>query len=40
MERAVSRGHMTPTEFHMKRLEMMETLAAGMDDGQTRTTGS
>ncbi|XP_017351308.1 zinc finger-containing ubiquitin peptidase 1 isoform X2 [Ictalurus punctatus] len=39
MERAVSRGHMTPTEFHMKRLEMMETLAAGMDDGQTRTTG-
>ncbi|XP_034170762.2 zinc finger-containing ubiquitin peptidase 1 isoform X1 [Pangasianodon hypophthalmus] len=39
MERAVSRGHMTPTEFHMKRIEMMETLAAGLDDGQTRTTG-
>ncbi|XP_060728829.1 zinc finger-containing ubiquitin peptidase 1 isoform X1 [Tachysurus vachellii] len=39
MEQAVSRGHMTPTEFHMKRLEMMETLAAGLDDGQTRTTG-
>ncbi|KAK3534882.1 hypothetical protein QTP86_033581 [Hemibagrus guttatus] len=39
MERAVSRGHMTPAEFHMKRLEMMETLAAGLDDGQTRTTG-
>ncbi|KAF5890264.1 zinc finger with UFM1-specific peptidase domain protein-like isoform X1 [Clarias magur] len=39
MQRAVSRGHMTPAEFHMKRVEMMETLAMGLDDGRTRTTG-
>ncbi|XP_062843799.1 zinc finger-containing ubiquitin peptidase 1 isoform X2 [Trichomycterus rosablanca] len=39
MERAVSRGHMTPSEFHRKRVEMMETLASGVDDGRTRTSG-
>lgn len=39
MERAVARGHMTPTEFHKKRAEMIESLATGFDDGRTRTTG-
>ncbi|XP_060761512.1 zinc finger-containing ubiquitin peptidase 1 isoform X2 [Neoarius graeffei] len=39
MERAVSQGRMTLAEFYMKRIEMTETLAAGLDDGQTRTTG-
>ncbi|KAM9439941.1 zinc finger-containing ubiquitin peptidase 1 isoform 2-T2 [Clarias gariepinus] len=39
LRRAVSRGHVTPAEFHMKRVEMMETLATGLDDGRTRTTG-
>ncbi|TKS81540.1 Amine sulfotransferase [Collichthys lucidus] len=39
MERAVSRGLMAPTEFHCKRAEMMESLASGVDDGNTRTQG-
>ncbi|XP_063055692.1 zinc finger-containing ubiquitin peptidase 1 [Engraulis encrasicolus] len=39
MERAVSRGHMAPADFHMKRAELMESLATGVDDGRTRTTG-
>ncbi|XP_030640808.1 zinc finger-containing ubiquitin peptidase 1 [Chanos chanos] len=39
MERAVSRGHMAPAEFHRKRAEMMESLASGVDDGKTKTSG-
>uniref|UniRef100_A0A3B3R296 Zinc finger-containing ubiquitin peptidase 1 n=1 Tax=Paramormyrops kingsleyae TaxID=1676925 RepID=A0A3B3R296_9TELE len=39
MERAVSRGHMTPVEFHRKKAEMMESLASGIDDCKTRTAG-
>ncbi|KAL7851754.1 hypothetical protein AOLI_G00221100 [Acnodon oligacanthus] len=39
MERAVSRGQMAPAEFHRKRAEMMESLASGVDDRRTRTTG-
>lgn len=39
MERAVSRGDMTPVEFHRKKAEMMESLASGIDDCKTRTTG-
>ncbi|XP_028281798.1 zinc finger-containing ubiquitin peptidase 1 isoform X2 [Parambassis ranga] len=39
MERAVARGLMSPTDFHCKRAEMMETLASGVDDGTTRTQG-
>ncbi|TSN21181.1 Zinc finger with UFM1-specific peptidase domain protein [Bagarius yarrelli] len=39
LQRAVSRGHMTPTEYHLKRVEMIETLAAGLDDGQSKTAG-
>ncbi|XP_041963869.1 zinc finger-containing ubiquitin peptidase 1 isoform X1 [Alosa sapidissima] len=39
MERAVSRGNMVPAEFHIKRAELMESLATGVDDGKTRTPG-
>ncbi|KAG5856919.1 hypothetical protein ANANG_G00013020 [Anguilla anguilla] len=39
MEKAVSRGHMVPAEFHRKRAEVMESLASGVDDGRTRTSG-
>ncbi|XP_036395261.1 zinc finger-containing ubiquitin peptidase 1 [Megalops cyprinoides] len=39
LERAVSRGHMAPAEFHRKRAEVMESLASGIDDGRTRTSG-
>ncbi|XP_066508187.1 zinc finger-containing ubiquitin peptidase 1-like isoform X1 [Hoplias malabaricus] len=39
MERAVRRGQMAPAEFHQKRAEVMESLASGVDDGQSRTTG-
>uniref|UniRef100_A0AAY4AKB4 Zinc finger-containing ubiquitin peptidase 1 n=1 Tax=Denticeps clupeoides TaxID=299321 RepID=A0AAY4AKB4_9TELE len=39
MERAVSRGHMGPAEFHRKRAEMMESLASGVDDGETKSSG-
>ncbi|KAG7469955.1 hypothetical protein MATL_G00134190 [Megalops atlanticus] len=39
LERAVSRGHMAPAEFHRKRAEVMESLASGIDDGRTRTLG-
>ncbi|XP_026868314.2 zinc finger-containing ubiquitin peptidase 1 isoform X1 [Electrophorus electricus] len=39
LERAVSQGRLTPADFHRKRVEMMESLASGMDDGRTQTTG-
>lgn len=39
LERAVSRGLLNPAEFHSKRVEMMETLSSGRDDGKTRTQG-
>ncbi|KAL1259696.1 hypothetical protein QQF64_010273 [Cirrhinus molitorella] len=39
MERAVSRGQMVPAEFHRKKAEMLESLASGVDDGRSRTTG-
>lgn len=39
LEKAVSRGQMVPADFHSKRAEMMESLASGLDDGQTRTQG-
>ncbi|XP_029694409.1 zinc finger-containing ubiquitin peptidase 1 isoform X2 [Takifugu rubripes] len=38
MERAVTKGLMSPVEFHCKKAEMMETLASGVDDGTTRTS--
>lgn len=39
MERAVSRGQMVPAEFHRKKAEMRESLASGMDDGRSKTSG-
>lgn len=39
MERAVASGHLAPAEFHLKRAEMMESLASGVDDGSSRTSG-
>ncbi|KAG9342757.1 hypothetical protein JZ751_015620 [Albula glossodonta] len=39
LEREVSRGNMAPAEFHRKRAEIMESLASGVDDGRTRTSG-
>lgn len=38
MERAVTKGLMSPVEFHCRKAEMMETLASGVDDGTTRTS--
>ncbi|XP_073703552.1 zinc finger-containing ubiquitin peptidase 1 [Garra rufa] len=39
MERAVSRGQMVPADFHRKKAEMLESLASGVDDGRSRTSG-
>nr|XP_057909875.1 zinc finger-containing ubiquitin peptidase 1 isoform X2 [Doryrhamphus excisus] len=39
MERDVARGVMAPAEYHCKRVELMESLASGVDDGRTRTQG-
>ncbi|NP_001086590.1 zinc finger containing ubiquitin peptidase 1 S homeolog [Xenopus laevis] len=39
MERAVGRGRMQPMEFHLHRAQMMESLATGVDDGRTKTSG-
>ncbi|XP_077145633.1 zinc finger-containing ubiquitin peptidase 1 [Ranitomeya variabilis] len=39
LERAVARGRMHPVEFHMHKAEMMESLATGVDDGRTKTSG-
>ncbi|XP_066558813.1 zinc finger-containing ubiquitin peptidase 1 isoform X2 [Amia ocellicauda] len=39
MQRAVSRGQMMPSEYHRRKAEMMESLALGLDDGKTKTSG-
>ncbi|KAM4043300.1 zinc finger-containing ubiquitin peptidase 1 isoform 2-T3 [Anomaloglossus baeobatrachus] len=39
LEQAVARGRMHPIEFHMQKAEMMESLATGVDDGRTKTSG-
>ncbi|XP_077431460.1 zinc finger-containing ubiquitin peptidase 1 isoform X2 [Vanacampus margaritifer] len=39
MERDVARGIMAPAEYYCKKVEMMESLASGVDDGKTRTQG-
>ncbi|CAH2252082.1 zinc finger with UFM1-specific peptidase domain [Pelobates cultripes] len=39
LERAVARGRVQPMEFHLQRVQMMETLATGVDDGRTKTSG-
>ncbi|XP_069462741.1 zinc finger-containing ubiquitin peptidase 1 isoform X2 [Ambystoma mexicanum] len=39
MERAVAQGRMQPYEYHVKKAEMLESLAIGVDNGQTKTSG-
>ncbi|XP_023186342.1 zinc finger with UFM1-specific peptidase domain protein isoform X1 [Xiphophorus maculatus] len=39
MERAVASGHLAPVDFHLKKADMMESLASGVDDGSSRTQG-
>uniref|UniRef100_A0A3B5KRP6 Zinc finger-containing ubiquitin peptidase 1 n=1 Tax=Xiphophorus couchianus TaxID=32473 RepID=A0A3B5KRP6_9TELE len=39
MERAVASGHLAPVDFYLKKADMMESLASGVDDGSSRTQG-
>ncbi|XP_004614062.2 zinc finger-containing ubiquitin peptidase 1 [Sorex araneus] len=39
MELEVNRGRMHPSEFHRRKADMMESLAVGIDDGRTKTSG-
>lgn len=39
MEIEVSRGRMHPFEFHRRKADMLESLANGVDDGKTKTSG-
>nr|XP_045015517.1 zinc finger-containing ubiquitin peptidase 1 isoform X2 [Jaculus jaculus] len=39
MEIEVNKGKMHPFEFHQRKADMMEALAIGIDDGQTKTSG-
>lgn len=39
MEIEVNRGRMHPSEFHRRKADMMESLAVGIDDGKTKTSG-
>ncbi|XP_036920998.1 zinc finger-containing ubiquitin peptidase 1 [Sturnira hondurensis] len=39
MEREVNSGRMPPSEFHKRKADLMESLAVGIDDGKTRTSG-
>ncbi|XP_074224557.1 zinc finger-containing ubiquitin peptidase 1 isoform X1 [Camelus bactrianus] len=39
METEVNRGRMHPSEFHRRKADMMESLAMGIDDGKTKTSG-
>ncbi|OXB76491.1 UNVERIFIED_CONTAM: hypothetical protein H355_014535 [Colinus virginianus] len=39
MEREVNRGRMQPFEYHKRKADMMESLAFGIDDGKTKTSG-
>uniref|UniRef100_A0A2K5QF56 Zinc finger-containing ubiquitin peptidase 1 n=1 Tax=Cebus imitator TaxID=2715852 RepID=A0A2K5QF56_CEBIM len=39
MEIEVNRGRMPPSEFHIRKADMMESLAIGIDDGKTKTSG-
>ncbi|XP_075718420.1 zinc finger-containing ubiquitin peptidase 1 isoform X2 [Rhinoderma darwinii] len=39
LERAVARGRMRPMEFHLHKAQMMESLATGVEDGRTKTSG-
>lgn len=40
MEREVDRGRMHPFEYHKRKADMMESLAVGIDDGKTKTSGT
>ncbi|XP_023569995.1 zinc finger with UFM1-specific peptidase domain protein isoform X2 [Octodon degus] len=39
MEIEVNRGRMHPAEFHRRKADLMESLAVGIDDGKTKTSG-
>ncbi|XP_012985905.2 zinc finger-containing ubiquitin peptidase 1 [Melopsittacus undulatus] len=39
MEREVDRGRMQPFDYHKRKAAMMESLAFGIDDGKTKTSG-
>ncbi|XP_075410745.1 zinc finger-containing ubiquitin peptidase 1 [Tenrec ecaudatus] len=39
MEVEVNRGRMHASEFHRRKADMLESLAVGIDDGRTRTSG-
>ncbi|XP_074846796.1 zinc finger-containing ubiquitin peptidase 1 isoform X2 [Carettochelys insculpta] len=39
MEREVARGRMQPSEYHKRKADLMESLAFGVDDGKTKTSG-
>ncbi|KAG8510942.1 Zinc finger-containing ubiquitin peptidase 1, partial [Galemys pyrenaicus] len=39
MEIEVNRGRMHPFEFHRRKADLMESLAIGIDDGKTKTSG-
>ncbi|XP_048348287.1 zinc finger-containing ubiquitin peptidase 1 isoform X3 [Sphaerodactylus townsendi] len=39
MEKEVAQGRMVPAEYHKRKAEMMESLAFGIDDGKTQTSG-
>ncbi|KYO18890.1 zinc finger with UFM1-specific peptidase domain protein isoform A [Alligator mississippiensis] len=39
MEREVNRGRMQPFEYHKRKTDMMESLAFGVDDGKTKSSG-
>ncbi|XP_054846813.1 zinc finger-containing ubiquitin peptidase 1 isoform X2 [Eublepharis macularius] len=40
MEKEVAQGRMQPSEYHKRKADMMESLAFGIDDGKTRTSGA
>lgn len=39
MELEVTRGRMHPSEFHSRKADMLESIAVGIDDGKTKTSG-
>jgi hypothetical protein len=39
MELEVNRGRMHPSEFHSRKADMLESIAIGIDDGKTKTSG-
>ncbi|KAM5165350.1 zinc finger-containing ubiquitin peptidase 1 [Mantella aurantiaca] len=39
LERAVARGRLQPMEFHLQKAQIFESIATGLDDGKTKTSG-